>query len=360
MYSLCWLLHHWNKQNYTEDPSSWLKDLSIEGMEDIRALRIYKLVTKETDSGTEYTKSKITPCPVIKSVLIALQRKRDNQTINLIETAEKALEEYTISAATALAGEVGNIKNVLCEISFSHTFPLTQGGSLFYNASEKYAVIIDDEPEIFQLLVTWLATTLANSVCNEGYFHKLTVLLADVAVYAELSPATFINLARENNLEPLLAETVKKHDWIPGRVAAIKLIGYLDKITTNTVNALQEALLDDYEVERAAIETFTRMRRIEGNMLDQLFEQLDDDSAKVAYTSAQILSLLGRSERTKPEQRKLILKKLADAVRSPNSNRGLYEMIGTGQGSDSFLRLSYQGKLNQAFFQALLEVSGVL
>ncbi|MCL2932343.1 MAG: hypothetical protein MGG11_08735 [Trichodesmium sp. MAG_R03] len=83
----------------------------------------------------------------------------------------------------------------------------------------------------------------------------------------------------------------------------------MDKITTNTVNALQEALLDDYDVERAAIETFTRIPRIEGNMLDQLFEQLDDDSAKVAYTSAQILSLLGRSERTKPEQRKLILKK---------------------------------------------------
>jgi len=348
MYSLCWLLLPANKQNYTEDPSSWLKDLSIEGMEDIRALVIYD------------TYQKITPCPVIESALIALQRKHENPVINLIEAAEKALEEYAISAATALAGEVGDIKNVLGYIALSNTFPCDTGGSLFRNASEKYGVIINNEPEIFQLLVAWLAETLANSVCNEGYFRKLTVLLADVAVYAELSPATFVNLARENNLEPLLAETVKKHDWIPGRVAAIKLISYLDKITTSTVNVLQDALFDEHEVELAVIETFTRIRRIEGDMLEQLFGKLYDDSAKVAYTSAQILSLLGRSERTKPEQRKEILKKLADAVRSPNSKRGIYEIIGTGSGDDSFLRLSYQEKLNQAFFQALLEVSGVL
>ncbi|AFZ61343.1 caspase family protein [Anabaena cylindrica FACHB-243] len=349
MHSLCWLLLPENKQNYTEDPSYWLKNLSIEGMEDIRALQIY-----------EHTSAKITPCPVIESALIALQQKRENPDINLIEAAEKALDEYTISAATALVGEVGNIKNLLGKIALSNTFPLGTGGSLFSNASEKYAVIIDNEPEIFQLLVAWLAQTLANSVCNEGYFCKLTVLLVDVAVYAELSPATFVNLARENNLEPLLAETVKKHNPVPGRVAAIKLISYLDKITTSTVNVLQDALFDEHEVELAVIETFTRIRRIEGDMLEQLFGKLYDDSAKVAYTSAQILSLLGKSERTKPEQRKKILQKLADAVRSPSSKRGIYETIGNGGSSDYFLRLSYQGKLNQAFFQALLEISGVL
>ncbi|NJM72214.1 MAG: hypothetical protein HC862_19680 [Scytonema sp. RU_4_4] len=255
MCSLCWLLLPENKQNYTEDPSSWLKNLSIAGMEDIRALQIYELVPKKTDSGSEYTYQKMIPCPVIESALIALQQKRENPVINLIEAAEKALEEYTISAATAFVEEVVtkevdvkevvikevgtaitnlvsyvfkgvhsdkkdfgvsqltrkryNLKNVLGEIALSNTYPNGTGGSLFCNASEKYAVIINDEPEIFQLLIAWLTKTLANSVCNEKYFCKLTVLLADVAVYAELSPATFVNLARENNLEPLLAEAVK-------------------------------------------------------------------------------------------------------------------------------------------------------
>lgn len=360
MYSLCWLVLPENKQNYTEDPSSWLQALSIEGMEEIRALRIYELVPKKSDSHSEYTSRKITPCPIIESASKALQQKRENPDINLIEAAEKALEEYTISAATALLEEVGNIKYELGEIVLSTTLPLGTGGSLFRNASEKYAVIIDNEPEIFQLLVDWLAKTLAISVCNEEYYYKLTVLLADVAVYAELSPATFINLAYEYKLEPLLAETVKKHDSVAGRVAAIKLIGYLDKISIETVIALQQALIDEQAVEQAAIETFTRIRQIEGDMLDQLVKQLDHDSAKVAYTSAQILSLLGRSDKTKPEQRKRILKELADAVRLPSSKRGIYQMIGTGSGSNSFFRLSYQGKLNQAFFQALLEVSGVL
>ena len=79
-----------------------------------------------------------------------------------------------------------------------------------------------------------------------------------------------------------------------------------------------------------SIETFTRLQRVEGEIVDELFNRLYDSSSIVAYTSAQTLSLMGRSEKTKPAHRQRILTALADAVRSPESRRGIYAIVGTG------------------------------
>ncbi|MBE9127016.1 MULTISPECIES: CHAT domain-containing protein [unclassified Coleofasciculus] len=339
-FALCWLALEDNTQTYTEDPGSWLKTLNIDGLEDICALpRV--------------------PCPIIQSSASALQQKRNNPEIDLIETAEEALKAYTITAAEALAVEADRVKDTLGKISISVTHWLGTG-SIFKDASEKYAVLVEDELEIFSFLVDWLTKTLSVSVCNDGYSWKCTLLLADVAVYAERSPATFANLSSDFNLEPLLAEAVKKHDTVAGRVAAIQLISHLNKISANTLDALQQALLDDQYVRETAMGTLTRLQRVEGEVVDRLIERLYDQSATIAYTSARVLSLLGRSDKTKPQQRKYILMALADAVRSSQSQRGIYTISGTGADQESHLRLFYQGRLDQAFFQALLEVSGSL
>jgi hypothetical protein len=339
-FALCWLAVEDNTQTYTEDPGSWLKTLNLDRLEDVCALpRI--------------------PCPIIRSSVSALQQKRNNPEIDLIEVAEKALKAFTITAVQSLAVQADEVKDLLGKIATSVTHWLGTG-SIFKDASEKYAVLVENEPEIFSFLVSWLAETLSTSVCNDGYFWKHTLLLADVAVYAERSPATFANLAGDFNLEPLLAEAVKKHNSVSGRVAAIQLISHLNRISANTLDALQQALLDDHYVREAAIETLTRLQRIEGEVVDSLIKRLDDQSATVAYTSARVLSLLGRSDKTKPQQRQHILMALADAVRSSQSQRGIYTISGTGADQTSHLRLFYQGRLDQAFFQALLEVSGSL
>jgi hypothetical protein len=339
-FTLCWLAVKNNTQTYTEDPGSWLKTLNLDGLENVCALpRI--------------------PCPIIQSSVNALQQKRNNPEIDLIKTAEEALKTYTITAVQALAVQADEVKDLLGKIATSVTYWLGTG-SIFENASEKYAVLVEDEPEIFSFLVSWLTNILSISVCNDGYFWKHTLLLVDVAVYSERSPATFANLADDFNLEPLLAEAVRKHNSVSGRVAAIQLISHLNRISADTLDALQQALLDDHYVREAAMETLTRLQRIEGEVIDSLFKRLYDQSATVAYTSARVLSLLGRSDKTKPQQRQRILAALADAVRSSQSQRGIYSVSGTGADQTSHLRLFYQGRLDQAFFQAVLEVSGSL
>ncbi|MBD2233720.1 CHAT domain-containing protein [Phormidium tenue] len=339
-FALCWLALENNTQSYTEDPGSWLKTLNLDGLEDVCALpRV--------------------PCPIIQAAISALHQKHNNPEIDLMEAAEKELNAHKIVAAKALAVEADMVRDMLGEIAASVTYWVGTG-SIFKDASEKYEVLIEDEPEIFSFLVSWLTKTLSTNVCNDGYFWKHTLLLADVAVYAERSPATFANLAGDFNLEPLLAEAVKKHNSTPGRVAAIQLISHLNRISADTLDALQQALLDHQYVREAAMETLTRLQRIEGEVVDSLIKRLYDQSATVAYTSARVLSLLGRSDKTKPQQRHRILTALADAVRSSQSQRGIYTVSGTGADQDSYLRLFYQGRLDQVFFQAVLEVSGSL
>ena len=341
MHSLCWLAIDDNIQKYTEDPNTWITKYGLERMDSIRALPRL-------------------PCPIIDSAVTALEQKRNDPKTNLLAAAEVALYRHTLSAAKALAEAPSKIKDTLAQIALSNTSWLGTGGSIFKDASEKYAVLVEDKPEVFNLLLAWLKETLTAEAFNDSYFNKCTLLLADVVVYAERSPSTFAKIADDLELAPLIADAAVRHDKTAGRVAAIRLIGYLNKVSISTVDALQQALLDNQDVRQAAIETFTRLQRVEGEIVDELFNRLYDSSSIVAYTSAQTLSLMGRSEKTKPAHRQRILTALADAVRSPESRRGIYAIVGTGGDQSSYLRLSFQGQLDQMIFRSLLEVAGAL
>lgn len=138
-------------------------------------------------------------------------------------------------------------------------------------------------------------------------------------------------------------------------MAAVELLRYLDKISADSLSALQEALKDTVEVVKAVMETFTRLRRIEGEVIETLIKNLSSPSASIAYTSAQVLSLVGRNDRTPPEQRKRILQALVEAIRNPRSRRGIYMLSGAKQN----VRSLYIERLDQALLQALIEVSGL-
>lgn len=208
---------------------------------------------------------------------------------------------------------------------------------------------------MLQLLCAWLAETLNKKpLLRSGIDNKCSYLLCIVAVYAEYSPDAFARLARKLDLEPLLLKAIKS-DLLVGRVAAVELLRYLDKISADSLSALQEALKDTVEVVKAVMETFTRLRRIEGEVIETLIKNLSSPSASIAYTSAQVLSLVGRNDRTPPEQRKRILQALVEAIRNPRSRRGIYMLSGAKQN----VRSLYIERLDQALLQALIEVSGL-
>ena len=185
-FALCYLCVKEHDQLRIEDPGPWLKSLAPRGLEQVRSIR-----------GE--------PCPVIAACQEALRLEREGQTTDLVELAEQALERYVITAADALEAEAGAIASALAALTdcTAYDFPT---GNRFSAFKDKTAVMVTDEPELFGLLVRWLARTLAADARDDGLYYKCGFLLTDVAIYAERSPATFANLCARTTSSPYSSE----------------------------------------------------------------------------------------------------------------------------------------------------------
>ena len=75
---------------------------------------------------------------------------------------------------------------------------------------------------------------------------------------------------------------------------------------------------------------------------------------------SRILSAIGRQERIKPAHRDDILNALATAMRDNRSLRGIYRFIGDGSNDDKAARVGWFGRLDQAYYKAILEITGVI
>jgi len=360
--SLCFMFTEGNKMVYYQDPAPWLRDVHPDVLSQVRVL------------PTE-------PDPVIQSALTALKQGHGAEEDNLIALADATLAGYALTVEDIVfdRGEIvkqlkkqpqekdkknqhggippASVMSLLGRMGQARLIRLGTGEiSRNINLED---ILVPDEPRIFPLLIAWLRQALQESIQNQDSYWKQTILLSDVAIYARQSPSTFVNLAREQKLEPLLARAIVEHNCIAGRKAACELVSHFSAISQATLNALLQALLDDIRVQKAAMETISKLRRIDGVALEELVQGLHDPSATVAAASAQVLATLGRGDRTKPEQRRQIVAALADAVRAPGSKRGMYVLGGTG-GKNNPKQLVYQGRLDRVFFKALLEVTGSL
>lgn len=324
------------KREYDEDPSAWLHSLADQPMPDIHSVL----------GGT---------ASFIEAAQEALRMNEGNadgsELAHIADTIMK--EKYTVSIADVVKLPADQIRTSLAAmgITLYHW-----SGYIFKDSVDRSSVLVKNSAEMLQVLCAWLAEALTTRPLfyNSLVDNTCSYLLCIVAVYAEHSPDAFARLARKLDLEPLLVKAIQS-EYMVGRVAAVELLRYLDKISVASLNALQAALMDTSEVVEAAMGTFTHLRRVEGEVIETLIKNLSSRSASVAYTSAQILSLVGRNDRTPPQQRKRILQALVEAIRDPRSRRGIYRLSGEQQN----VRSLYVERLDQALFQALIEVSGL-
>ena len=355
--SLCYMFVSENKMDYYEEPTSLLSSLGLDVLSQMRVLPTH------TD-------------PIIQAALSVLGQNPPSEKSAAI--ADRVLSDYAITVEDIMLdrGEIvrqlkklpveeeqprdADPKSIMRLIGYiGNTLSVkVYTGELFRKIGNK-DVLIFDNPYVFPLLVSWLQRSLQESIKNQDWYSKQTLLLTDVAIYARRSPSTFVNLARERKIEPLLAQAIAEHNHMSGRKAACELVSHFGTIHQTTLSALMTALSDDRHVKRAAMETITKLRRINGVIITDLIKALLNPSATVAAAAAQILATLGRSERTQLAQRRQITAALAEAVRSPHQKRGIYAIDGAGSDS-SPKQLVYQGSLDQIILKALLETTGNL
>jgi hypothetical protein len=230
--------------------------------------------------------------------------------------------------------------------------------SLYYSTKlgkiRAAAEAIRDNPEWLKLLLRWLVTALQEGVRDpdDPFTPERSTLLELAAAAAQFSPATFASLADPDEFEPFLYLTIRHHNVFTGRAAAVRLLGYLRRISPRVVEALHHALRDVTQVQEAVMDAAPLFRRLDQTLLRRLFEGLDDPSAMAAYATAQMLTAIGRSERTSPEQRRQILHALATAIGHPGSRRTVHFWY-----VDS--SVPGQPRLADTFYDCMLKVAGM-
>src|SRR5262249_21396104 len=130
--------------------------------------------------------------------------------------------------------------------------------------------------------------------------------------------------------------------------------------TRGVVEAFLFALRDDRDVQEAAIRAAERFQEFQPDALPLLLEALGGGSAVVAYGVSRILSAVGRQERTSSAPREDLLTALAATIRGRGSRRHVYRFVGCGADEKNGVRIARFGRLDQAFYRAILEITGVI
>ena len=211
-------------------------------------------------------------------------------------------------------------------------------------------------PSHFSMFLTWLVGTLREKLTDDNeLFLQRHALLTVTAAAALRMPSTFANLADPNIMEPLLVDAACLHNSPYGRRAALILLSLLRRVTKQVARAMRYGLRGEFE-SQAVLQSVERFRVFDADLIPELIKGLDDDSAIVVYMTVRLLSVIGRSERLKPEQRRLILEKLAEALRRPNIQRYAYEIRG-GTGDDNPATIVPIIRLDRALYKAILEIT---
>jgi hypothetical protein len=224
------------------------------------------------------------------------------------------------------------------------------GANSYWAKTDKAAAPFAENASALELLLSWLASMDVTEELN-GYAHHL--LTATEAV-ARLSPDAFAALAPPEFWEPVLTDWVQYGQHWTARMAAVRLLGRLRCVTERVARALRSAMNDVSFVQKAAYASVSEFRRVEGDILPELLQLLDDPSAGVAAATAQLLVSIARAEVTSADRRR-ILRGLELAASRPASVRAVYLMDENG-GSMS---IRYVDRLDRILYGAIFEISGL-
>jgi hypothetical protein len=203
---------------------------------------------------------------------------------------------------------------------------------------------------VLQLLLSWLASADVTADPN-GYFSHL--LTATEAV-ARFSPDAFAALASPEFWEPILAEWAQYGERWTARMAAVRLLGRLRRVTERGARAMRSAMNDVSFVQQAAYSSVFEFRRVEGDILPELLQSLEDPSAGVAAATTQLLVGIARAEVTSADRRRIV-RSLQQAATRTSMIRPVYLM----QDKAGSMSIRFVDRLDRILYRAIFEISGL-
>lgn len=195
-------------------------------------------------------------------------------------------------------------------------------------AQEAAEQIVHSESAV-KLLFAWLNHDLTHNPIRDldgdtSFYYKRDTLLLVASECAKLVPATAFNLITEYNLADKLALAAMHQKWFFGRVAAVYLLGYVRQTSANFVTAVLHGLQDVPEVQQATLSMIKNLRYIDWQIVPEVIVMLRHKDTTVIYTAIQILTIIGRHEKTKPNIRTQILNALSTTIKDQYAVRGIF------------------------------------
>jgi hypothetical protein len=231
----------------------------------------------------------------------------------------------------------------------------TIGGQLYiqldsyWNETNKVALAMRENADVLPFLLSWLSSAERSAERSYIIAHLLTATEA----MARVSPDAFASVAHPDVWEPILTEWARSGDHWTARLAAVRLLGRLRRVTDRIVIALRAAMHDVSFVQKAAYEAAGEFRRVDGDILQDLLRLLDDPSARVAAAATQLLVGIARSEGAATDRRR-ILRGLQDAATNSSTTRPIYlvdELV------DLVHDIRFVDRLDRILYRAVFEIS---
>lgn len=237
------------------------------------------------------------------------------------------------------------------------------GGSSFDSNLVRERIIrsaerLEKEADVFERLLVWLARQLEKSVNDsDPLCPTLRALLCVAAAGAERMPTVFRErAARLPGLERNLCRAVEHHASFPGRQAALILLSFIGRVSTESLAALRLALRDNVRVQMVVFACIDRFRSLDEAVLPRLFADLHDPSPAAAYTTIELLVRLAQNVHLPTEMRDRIVTQLAKAAEASSSEREVYQLT---QEQNGEYTITHRGQLGELIYQRVAELWGL-
>jgi hypothetical protein len=188
-----------------------------------------------------------------------------------------------------------------------------------------------------------------------NYLKYSTHLLTSIEAIARKSPDAFARLASPDDWEPVLTEWAQYRDHWSERLAAVRLLGRLRRVTPRVAQALKAAMTDNPYTQHAAYAAVGEFRHIEGDVFQDVLSMLDSPSAATSAAAARLL-VSAANAGIDVGKRRHIIKTLQKIVRKPSATRPIFLMEATGL--NLVMSPKFVGTLDETLYRSIFEISG--
>jgi hypothetical protein len=263
------------------------------------------------------------------------------------------LDEASVSKQSACMKRLG-------EIGSGQYIGLGKNSGYWAEASS-VAVSLNRDEDVLRLLLLWVEVTSlggddSDGPEDSGELDDQGHLLTAANAVAQLLPGAFAAAADPDEWELILTDWAETAAHWNKRLAAVRLLGLLRRVSVRSAEALRAAMNDVSFVQGAAYASATGFRYVKGEIVPRLLDLLEDPSAGVAASAVRLLTGLAQSEGVTADRRRILLG-LREAIAKSVRARPVYLMRDLDE--DTQMSIEFVDQLDRILYRAVLEIHGL-